>query len=91
MSEPCLPREPPEAPQRDSLERSLVRARISALDAERVAGLKLLGELESRIATLRGQLLRIDGACQALQELLAPPDGDAPMGLPQARTQADPH
>jgi hypothetical protein len=84
MSEPH-----PERQGGFTIERSLIQARIAALDAERAAGLKLLGELESRVSTLRGQLLRIDGARQALQELLAPSEGPDADAAPQARACAD--
>lgn len=75
-----------------SIERSLVQSRLAALDAERDAGVKLLSDLESRVSTLRGQLLRIDGARQALMELLGPPDRIDSTGPAQARhpSQATP-
>ena len=51
--------------------RSLLQARLATLRSEYSAGQRLLAEAEARTATLREQLLRIGGAAQVLEELLA--------------------
>ncbi len=53
------------------IERSLLQARLATLRSEYNAGQRLLAEAEARAATLREQLLRIGGAAQVLEELLA--------------------
>ncbi|MCY1231291.1 hypothetical protein D9M68_466770 [compost metagenome] len=53
------------------IERSLLQARLATLRSEYSAGQRLLAEAEARTATLREQLLRIGGAAQVLEELLA--------------------
>lgn len=53
------------------IERSLLQARLATLRSEYSAGQRLLAEAEARAATLREQLLRIGGAAQVLEELLA--------------------
>lgn len=62
---------------REQLER-----RVSELKEERQKGQQMLAELEGREAELRQTLLRISGAIQVLEELLAAeppaPDGTAP-------------
>jgi len=62
---------------REQLER-----RVSELKAEQQKGQQMLAELESKQAELRQTLLRISGAIQVLEELLAlaepsPLDGSA--------------
>jgi chromosome segregation ATPase len=52
---------------REQLER-----RLAQLQAERQAGEKLMAELAAKQAELQGTLLRISGAIQVLQEMLAP-------------------
>jgi hypothetical protein len=54
-------------PLRQRLER-----RLSELKSEYQAGQKMLVDLEARQAELRQTLLRISGAIQVLEELLAP-------------------
>lgn len=51
--------------------REQAERRISELKAEQHKGQQMLAELESREAELRQTLLRISGAIQALEELLA--------------------
>lgn len=53
---------------REELER-----RVSELKAEQQKGQQMLAELEGREAELRQTLLRISGAIQVLDELLAGP------------------
>ena len=48
-----------------------IAPRISELKGEFEAGQKLLVELESRQKGLREQLLRISGAIQVLEEMMA--------------------
>jgi peptidoglycan hydrolase CwlO-like protein len=45
--------------------------RLAQLQAERQAGEKLMAELAAKQAELQGTLLRISGAIQVLQEILA--------------------
>ncbi|UIF91184.1 hypothetical protein [Cupriavidus sp. UYPR2.512] len=56
------------------IERSLLQARLATLRSEYGTGQRLLAEAEARAATLREQLLRIGGAAQVLEELLATAD-----------------
>jgi prefoldin subunit 5 len=63
--------------------REQLKQRVSQLKAEHQKGQQMLAELESQQAELRQTLLRIAGAIQVLEELLAaaepsPPDGVAP-------------
>jgi prefoldin subunit 5 len=51
--------------------REQVERRVDELKAERQKGQQLLAELEGREAELRQTLLRISGAIQVLEELLA--------------------
>ena len=54
-----------------------IAPRISELKDEFEAGQKLLVELESRQNGLREQLLRISGAIQVLEEMMAETENDA--------------
>ena len=58
---------------REQLER-----RVSELKAEQQKGQQVLAELEGREAELRQTLLRITGAIQVLEELLAEAEPTAP-------------
>jgi prefoldin subunit 5 len=51
--------------------RELAEKRISELQDEQQKGQQVLAELEGRAAELRQTLLRINGAIQVLEELLA--------------------
>jgi prefoldin subunit 5 len=51
--------------------RELAEKRISELRDEQQKGQQMLAELDGRVAELRQTLLRISGAIQALEELLA--------------------
>ncbi|MBM7116700.1 hypothetical protein [Archangium primigenium] len=52
-----------------------IKERLRALDSEYETGQKMLAELETRRDHLTRTLLRIEGARQALREVLAlPPD-----------------
>lgn len=53
------------------IDESLLRARLATLRGETSSGERLLAELEGRAATLRAQLLRMDGAIRVLEELVA--------------------
>ena len=53
-----------------------INARLEALQAEREKGTQMLEELQSQQADIHEQLLRIQGAIQVLEELLA--------GLPES-------
>ena len=55
----------------DPIERSVLAARLATLRGEYSSGQQLLAELDARASTLREQLLRIHGAMQVLDELLA--------------------
>jgi hypothetical protein len=52
------------------MDRALIEARLSALSEEFASGQKLLMEYDAKIATVRDQLLRINGAMRVLSELL---------------------
>ncbi|MBZ5712125.1 hypothetical protein [Nannocystis pusilla] len=53
------------------MERSTIEARLADLRREFDGGQKLLRELESKQMEVRDTLLRIGGAMQVLEELLA--------------------
>lgn len=48
-----------------------IKQRLRALQQEYDKGQKLLGDLQSQVTEVQSQLLRISGAIQVLQELLA--------------------
>jgi predicted nuclease with TOPRIM domain len=57
--------------------RQQLEQRLTTLKAEFEAGQKMLANLEARQAELRNTLLRISGAIQVLEEMLAAqPDED---------------
>jgi hypothetical protein len=64
----------------DPIERSVLAARLATLRGEYSSGQALLADLEARAATLREQLLRIQGAAQVLDELLQAAGADAGAG-----------
>lgn len=82
-----------------------VKSRLQSLKAEFEAGQKLAAELEAKQANLRTTLLRISGAIQVLEEIIAeqgdtvaaaPPDNGqvapltaAPASMPDLDTVAD--
>jgi prefoldin subunit 5 len=55
--------------------REQLEQRVSQLKAEQQKGQQMLAELEARQAELRQTLLRISGAIQVLEEMLAGPAG----------------
>uniref|UniRef100_UPI003F49777D hypothetical protein n=1 Tax=Cupriavidus necator TaxID=106590 RepID=UPI003F49777D len=59
------------------IERSRLQARLATLRSEYSSGQRLLAETEARATTLHEQLLRIGGAAQVLEELLAAEAGQA--------------
>lgn len=60
--------------------REQVEQRVSELKAELQKGRQMLAELEAREADLRQTVLRISGALQVLEELLAGSATPAPNG-----------
>jgi hypothetical protein len=58
----------------ETIERARVAHRLEMLRAELATGQKMLGELEAQEAQLRRSVLRIAGAVQVLEELLAEAD-----------------
>jgi predicted nuclease with TOPRIM domain len=54
-----------------------LKRRIQSLQVEYEAGQKLLAEYEAKQRNLRETLLRISGAIQVLEEVLAEADSDA--------------
>jgi predicted nuclease with TOPRIM domain len=69
-----------------------LKTRLAQLKAEFEQGQKMLADLETQQANLRSTLLRISGAIQVLEELLAAPDQDQAVpsteegdGIKQAR------
>ena len=61
--------------------RQQVERRLHALQAEWASGQHMLAELETQQTNLRNTLLRISGAMQVLEELLAqaPEEGPPPV------------
>jgi chromosome segregation ATPase len=57
--------------------KSHIQRRIQSLKAESEAGQKLLAEYEAKQRNLRETLLRISGAIQVLEEVLAEADSEA--------------
>jgi predicted nuclease with TOPRIM domain len=53
-----------------------LQQRIQSLKTEYEAGQKMLADLEAKQAKLRDTLLRINGAIQVLEEILAPEVAD---------------
>jgi hypothetical protein len=58
--------------------REQVEQRVRMLKAEHEAGMRMLAELEARQADLQQTVLRISGAIQVLEELLAA-EAEAPV------------
>ena len=67
---------------RKAIMRQQVERRLHALQAEWASGQHMLAELEAQQTNLRNTLLRISGAMQVLEELLAqaPEDVHPPIG-----------
>ena len=57
--------------------RSQIEERLRNLHADFEAGQKMLSELEARQADLRSTLLRISGAIQVLEEMLAEQEAES--------------
>ncbi|HKP51310.1 MAG TPA: hypothetical protein VJ183_01515 [Chloroflexia bacterium] len=70
--------------------REQIEARLQELRSELESGQKLLGDLEAQQASLRSTLLRISGAMQVLEELLAGSATEAPSSTPGPRPVAVP-
>jgi hypothetical protein len=66
--------------------REQLEQRISELRAEQQKGQQMLGELEGRLSELRQTMLRISGAIQVLEELLA---GASPEGVTPLATDGE--
>lgn len=65
--------------------------RLQTLKAEFEAGQKLLADYETKQLSLRETLLRISGAIQVLEEVLATPDSDMnEKGVPTDEPPAEP-
>ena len=66
--------------------RQQVERRLHALQAEWASGQHMLAELEAQQTNLRNTLLRISGAMQVLEELLAqaPEEVQPPVSCPGA-------
>jgi predicted nuclease with TOPRIM domain len=54
-----------------------LQQRLQSLKTEYEAGQKMLADLEAKQANLRNTLLRISGAIQVLEEILAPEVADS--------------
>jgi hypothetical protein len=68
-----------------------VSERLEALRAELKSGQQMDADLQDRLTQLRATLLRISGAIQVLEELLAQdkaPDTESPTGNIGERTRA---
>jgi uncharacterized protein involved in exopolysaccharide biosynthesis len=68
--------------------RQQLEQRLSELKSEYQAGQQMLADLEARQAELRQTLLRISGAIQVLEELLAPAAPPAPAGPAPAKGES---
>jgi hypothetical protein len=55
-----------------------LRTRLATLKSEQEAGERLMAELEQKQRNLRDTLLRISGAIQVIEELLAQPEEPPP-------------
>jgi hypothetical protein len=65
--------------------------RLLSLKAEFEAGQKLLADYETKQLSLRETLLRISGAIQVLEEVLAAPDSDVNgKEIPTVEASAEP-
>jgi hypothetical protein len=60
------------------MDRGVIATRLAALSEEFASGQRLLAEYESKVAAVREQLLRINGAMRVLQELLDQDAGGSP-------------
>lgn len=67
--------------------RERLEKRLNELKAELEAGEKLLADITSKQGSLQGSLLRISGAIQVLQEVLAS-GGEAPASQPGTIAEA---
>jgi hypothetical protein len=68
--------------------REQLEQRVGELKAEQQRGQQMLAELEGKEAALRQTLLRISGAIQVLEELLAAAEPSAPNGTAPAAMTA---
>jgi uncharacterized coiled-coil protein SlyX len=59
------------------MDRSMIEARLASLADEFASGQRMLSEYEAKIAAVREQLLRINGAMRVLSELLEEDGGAA--------------
>lgn len=66
---------------RKAIMRQQVEHRLHALKAEWASGQHMLAELEAQQTNLRNTLLRISGAIQVLEELLAQTSEDMPPSI----------
>lgn len=64
--------------------------RLQTLKAEFDAGQKLLADYETKQLSLRETLLRISGAIQVLEELLATPDSEVTEEIPTDEPPTEP-
>jgi septal ring factor EnvC (AmiA/AmiB activator) len=69
--------------EQDRILRLATQQRLAELQAEYAAGDKLLAELEAKQSKLRETMLRISGAIQILQELLATTTAETPVSQTQ--------
>jgi hypothetical protein len=67
--------------------RERLEQRVSELKAEQEKGQRMLAEIDARQAELRQTLLRIGGAIQVLEELLAGPGSSADSDTAPAATK----
>lgn len=69
--------------------RERMTQRLAELNAEYAAGQKLLADLKANQANLEETLLRIGGAIEVLEELLAPDESDTHVEPTPLPTGAD--
>jgi prefoldin subunit 5 len=70
--------------------REQLTARLEQLRQEYEAGQKVLADLAARQREVQQTVLRIEGAMQVLEELLAPADGSAPAPPSEPAPAVDP-
>ena len=70
------------------IDRNTLVARLVTLKSEYTSGQRLLADLDTRAATLREQLLRIEGAAHVLGELLQASSETACGMTPAAEAEA---
>jgi len=72
------------APVNELVTKERLQKRLAELRAEQENGRRLLGDLEAKATELRATILRITGAIQVIEEMLAQGDGAGETGEERA-------